>query len=172
MIGLLRSTAVYSVTLTCTSRSTRTARDLDRIALQGVLANLIHPLTRTHFRRCELLVYVRDGDKKRGQGSSFHLAQQKYRHHQSIHGAGGPDRFTGEQSELVLTDSSTAKCPNSANADQVVAPAPSTPNNQVLLGTLYHLRFSINTVARIRENFMSETRTPTRCWGYFEASSL
>jgi LPS export ABC transporter permease LptG len=128
------------------------ARDLERIALQGLLAKLDSPVEpRTFNTLPRYVIYVRDGDKQKGTwGRVFIFGQRSDRTTEVFTARSGRIDSSGEQSELVLTDVLSTKFPN-ANAD----PSQSDPSPENLISAngqksyiverSAQLRFSINT---------------------------
>jgi LPS export ABC transporter permease LptG len=126
------------------------ARDLERIALQGMLAKLESPVEpRTFNTLPRYVIYVRDGNKDLGTWGRVFIFGQEDQATKVYTARSGRIDSQGDQSELVLTDvlittfsSATAK----AKADQ------SDPSSIIGAGEGSYvversdqLRFSINT---------------------------
>jgi len=81
------------------------ARDLEKIALQGLLAKLDSPVEpRTISLLPRFVVYVRDGDKALGTWGRVFISQQDDLSTKIFTARSGRIDSSGEQSELVLTD--------------------------------------------------------------------
>jgi lipopolysaccharide export system permease protein len=128
------------------------ARDLERIALQGLLAKLDSPVEpRTFNTLPKYVIYVRDGDKQQGTwGRVFIFGQRSDRTTEVYTARSGRIDSSGEQSELVLSDVLSAKFPN-ANADSNQADLPADNlisgdgQKSYIVERFAQLRFSINT---------------------------
>jgi len=127
------------------------ARDIERIALQGMLAKLDSPVEpRTFNTLPRYVVYVRDGNKEQGTwGRVFIFEQHSDRTTKIYTARSGRIDSSGEQSELVLTDVLATEFPA---AVAVGKPQPSTSNllggsgeRSYVVERLEQLRFSINT---------------------------
>jgi LPS export ABC transporter permease LptG len=129
------------------------ARDLERIALQGLLAKLDSPVEpRTFSTLPRFVIYVRDGNKDLGTwGRVFIFGQGSERTVLYTARAGRIDS-SGDQSELVLTDVLATKFPTAAAEGAPKAPASKSDNpiaaddkNSYVVERYEQLRFSINT---------------------------
>src|SRR5690242_76175 len=81
------------------------ARDLERIALQGLLAKLESPVEpRTFSTLPRYVIYVRDGDKQKGTWGRVFIFGQRADHTTEVFTArSGRIDSAGDQSELVLS---------------------------------------------------------------------
>jgi LPS export ABC transporter permease LptG len=148
MVGLLFSGVTAYLHL---KEAPEAARDLERIALQGLLAKLDSPVDpRTFSTLPRYVIYVRDGNKELGTwGRVFIFSQTSDKTTEVFTARSGKIDSSGEQSELVLTDVIVTKFPN-ANADSTTEVAATTtpgPHDQksYVVERLDQLRFSINT---------------------------
>ncbi len=84
----------------------RAARDLEKIALQGLLAKLDSPVEpRTFSPLPRYVIYVRDGDKAAGTWGRVFIHAQEDEHSTKVYTAkSGRIDSSGDQSELVLND--------------------------------------------------------------------
>lgn len=127
------------------------ARDLERVALQGLLAKLDSPVDpRTFSTLPRYVIYVRDGNKELGTwGRVFIFSQGSERTTKVFTARSGKIDSSGEQSELVLTDVIVTEFPTAKaeNATEVIAST--TPvavdQNSYVVERSDQLRFSINT---------------------------
>src|SRR5215216_7440142 len=113
LIGLLFTGATTYLHL---KEAPEAARDLERIALRGLLAKLDSPVEpRTFSTLPRYVIYVRDGNKEQGTwGRVFIFAQRSDRLTEVFTARSGRIDSSGEQSELVLTDVLATKFPNSS----------------------------------------------------------
>ncbi|HKG46845.1 MAG TPA: LptF/LptG family permease [Pyrinomonadaceae bacterium] len=148
LIGLLFTGATTYLHL---KEAPEAARDIERIALQGMLAKLDSPVEpRTFNTLPRYVVYVRDGNKEQGTwGRVFIFEQHSDRTTKIYTARSGRIDSSGEQSELVLTDVLATEFPA---AVAVGKPQPSTSNllggsgeRSYVVERLEQLRFSINT---------------------------
>lgn len=127
------------------------ARDLERIALRGMLAKLDSPVEpRTFNTLPRYVIYVRDGNKEQGTwGRVFIFAQQTDRTTQVYTARSGRIDSSGDQSELVLTDVLATKFPTAVAEGQPQAPSSNSfeGNDQksYVVDRFEQVRFSINT---------------------------
>jgi len=149
LIGLVLTGATTYLHL---KEAPEAARDLERIALQGMLAKLDSPVEpRTFNALPRYVIYVRDGNKEQGTwGRVFIFAQQSERTTKVFTARSGRIDSSGEQSELVLTDVLTAEFPTAIAAGQPQPPAGSNflggnGERSYVVERLKQLRFSINT---------------------------
>src|SRR5919205_3661297 len=128
------------------------ARDLERIALQGLLAKLDSPVEpRTFNTLPRYVIYVRDGDKQKGTwGRVFIFGQLSDGTTKVFTARSGRIDSSGAQAELVLSDVLSAQFPNS-NTDANQAEQPATRSivgntqKSYVVERSAQLRFSINT---------------------------
>ena len=125
------------------------ARDLERIALQGMLAKLDSPVEpRTFSTLPRNVIYVRDGNKELGTwGRVFIFAQQSDQTTKVFTARSGRIDSSGEQSELVLTDVLATKFPTSQAQPEAAPNTSSSPVDEksYVVERSDQLRFSINT---------------------------
>jgi LPS export ABC transporter permease LptG len=127
------------------------ARDLERIALQGVLAKLESPVEpRTFGTLPRYVIYVRDGNKELGTwGRVFIFGQNSDQSTKIFTARSGRIDSSGDQSELVLTDVLATTFPSATSKQQAEAPAlspvPGTDGKSYVAERYEQLRFSINT---------------------------
>ena len=150
LIGLLFTGATTYLHL---KEAPEAARDLERIALQGVLAKLESPVEpRTFSTLPRYVIYVRDGNKELGTWGRVFIFGQNAEGTREVYTArSGRIDSSGDQSELVLTDVLATKFPSSAA--QGDAPLDSSPSNSIggndetsyVVERSNQLRFSINT---------------------------
>ena len=147
LIGLLCTGATAYLHL---KEAPEAARDLERIALQGLLAKLDSPVEpRTFSTLPRYVIYVRDGDKQSGTwGRVFIFAQGSDRTEVYTARSGRIDS-SGDQSELVLTDVLATKFPSSTTEAPRQAPTTnplgSDGQKSYVVERFGQLRFSINT---------------------------
>jgi LPS export ABC transporter permease LptG len=148
LIGLMLTGATTYLHL---KEAPEAARDLERIALQGVLAKLDSPVEpRTFSTLPRYVIYVRDGNKELGTwGRVFIFAQRSDRTTEVYTARSGRIDSSGDQSELVLTDVLATKFPSSEAEGETTAPA-GTPlagdgQKSYVVERSDQLRFSINT---------------------------
>src|SRR5690349_6010641 len=172
LIGLLCTGAT---TYLHVKEAPEAARDLERIALQGLLTKLESPVEpRTFSTLPRYVIYVRDGNKDLGTwGRVFIFGQQSDRTTKVYTARSGRIDSSGDQSELVLTDVLTTEFP-SALAESKAPPDPPTSTsiagngqNSYIVERLDQLRFSINTgradiVQRLNER---DTNADAMEWG-------
>src|SRR6185503_10057147 len=92
------------------------ARDLERIALEGMLAKLDSPVEpRTFNTLPRYVIYVRDGNKEQGTWGRVFVSEQRGDRKTTVYTArSGRIDSSGDQSELVLTDVLSTKFPTAA----------------------------------------------------------
>ena len=129
------------------------ARDLERIALEGMLAKLDSPVEpRTFNTLPRYVIYVRDGNKEQGTWGRVFIFGQDADHKTTVYTArSGRIDSSGDQSELVLTDVLSAEFPDAAaegNTGQPTGTKALGSNNgekSYVVASFDQLRFSINT---------------------------
>jgi len=129
------------------------ARDLERIALEGMLAKLDSPVEpRTFNTLPRYVIYVRDGNKEQGTWGRVFIFGQEADQKITVYTArSGRIDSSGDQSELVLTDVLSTKFPGPATEETNKAPlAINTLGNDngqesYVVDRFDQLRFSINT---------------------------
>ncbi|HJU93583.1 MAG TPA: LptF/LptG family permease [Pyrinomonadaceae bacterium] len=127
------------------------ARDLERVALQGMLAKLDSPVEpRTFSALPRYVIYVRDGNRELGTWGRVFIFAQRSETNEVFTARSGRIDSSGEQSELVLTDVLSTKFPsaNSGAGPQAVANTSGMlgdAHNSYVVERLEQLRFSINT---------------------------
>jgi LPS export ABC transporter permease LptG len=148
LIGLLFTGATTYLHL---KEAPEAARDLERIALQGMLAKLDSPVEpRTFSTLPRYVMYVRDGNKELGTwGRVFIFAQQPDHTTKVFTARSGRIDSSGDQAELVLADVLATKFP-SATAEGEGGPLasdeiPGDSENSYVVERFGQLRFSINT---------------------------
>ena len=128
------------------------ARDLERIAVEGMLAKLESPVEpRTFNTLPRYVIYVRDGNNEQGTWGRVFIFEQADRTTKVYTARSGRIDSSGAQSELVLTDVLSTEFPSAATEGQT--PAPATPNilgsnngeKSYVVAQFDQLRFSINT---------------------------
>ncbi len=150
LIGLIFSGATTYLHL---KEAPESARDLERIALQGALAKLDSPVEpRTFSALPRYVIYVRDGDKALGTwGRVFIFAQRRDQTNEVITARSGRIDSAGEQSELVLSDVLSAEFPVNNERQPQGGPAPppgpasGNAEKSYVVKRFDQLRFSINT---------------------------
>jgi lipopolysaccharide export LptBFGC system permease protein LptF len=125
------------------------ARDLERIALQGLLAKLDSPVEpRTFNTLPRYIIYVRDGNKELGTWGRVFIYGQSSDRTELYTARSGRIDSSGDQSELVLTDVLVTRIP-SATAEGQQPDSYSTitgdDKNSYVVERSGQLRFSINT---------------------------
>ena len=125
------------------------ARDLERIALQGLLAKLDSPVEpRTFNTLPRYIIYVRDGNKELGTWGRVFIYGQSSDRTELYTARSGRIDSSGDQSELVLTDVLVTRIP-SATAEGRQPDSYSTitgdDKNSYVVERSGQLRFSINT---------------------------
>jgi len=129
------------------------ARDLERIALEGLLAKLDSPVEpRTFNTLPRYVIYVRDGNKEQGTwGRVFIFGQDADRKTTVYTARSGRIDSSGDQSELVLSDVLSTEFPDAVaegNTEQRAATNALGGNNgqkSYVVARFDQLRFSINT---------------------------
>ena len=146
IIGLVCTVATTYLHL---KEAPEAARDLERIALQGMLAKLDSPVEpRTFSTLPRHVIYVRDANKELGTwGRVFIFAQRSDRATEVFTARSGRIDSSGEQSELVLTDVLKTKFPSSKMETQPEPAADPTNDDQksYVVERFDQLRFSITT---------------------------
>ena len=153
------------------------ARDLERVALQGMLAKLDSPVEpRTFNTLPRYVIYVRDGNRELGTwGRVFIYAQLDNETTKVFTARSGRIDSSGEQSELVLTEVLATKLPNSNARTPPEAVANSSSSiddqNSLVVERSDQLRFSINTgraeiVQRLNQH---ETNAESMDWSELRA---
>src|SRR5215211_5192071 len=149
LIGLLFTGATTYLHL---KEAPEAARDLERIALQGMLAKLDSPVEpRTFNTLPRYVIYVRDGNKDLGTwGRVFIFAQDSDRTTKVYTARSGRIDSSDDQSELVMTDVLATEFP-SAVTDGKAPQAPPAFNSiagsaekSYIVWRYEQLRFSIN----------------------------
>ncbi|HKG58140.1 MAG TPA: LptF/LptG family permease [Pyrinomonadaceae bacterium] len=128
------------------------ARDLERIALQGVLAKLESPVEpRTFNTLPRYVIYVRDGNKELGTwGRVFIFGQESDQSTKIYTARTGRIDSSGDRSELVLTDVLATTFPSATAAagqpdPPTPSPVPGGDGKSYVVERYEQLRFSINT---------------------------
>ena len=153
------------------------ARDLERVALQGMLAKLDSPVEpRTFNTLPRYVIYVRDGNRELGTwGRVFIYAQLDNETTKVFTARSGRIDSSGEQSELVLTEVLATKLPNSKSETPPEAVANNSSSiddqNSLVVERSDQLRFSINTgraeiVQRLNQH---ETNAESMDWSELRA---
>ena len=147
LIGLLCTGATTYLHL---KEAPEAARDLERIALQGLLAKLDSPVEpRTFSTLPRYVIYVRDGNKDLGTwGRVFIFGQPTERTTKIYTARSGRIDSSGDQSELVLSDVLATGFPSAIVGQQNPPAANSLGGNReksYVVERLDQLRFSINT---------------------------
>ena len=160
LIGLLCTGATTYLHL---KEAPEAARDLERIALEGVLAKLESPVEpRTFNTLPRYVIYVRDGNKDLGTwGRVFIFGQESEQSTKIYTARTGRIDSSGDQSELVLSDVLATTFPSATAATGQAdksspSPVPGTDEKSYVVERSEQLRFSINTgrsevVQRINE---------------------
>ena len=146
LIGLLCTGATTYLHL---KEAPEAARDLERIALEGMLAKLESPVEpRTFNTLPRYVIYVRDGNKDLGTWGRVFIFGQEDQATKVYTARSGRIDSQGDQSELVLTDvlittfsSATAK----AKPDQSDPSSIGAGEGSYVVERSDQLRFSINT---------------------------
>ena len=171
LIGLVLTGATTYLHL---KEAPEAARDLERIALRGVLAKLDSPVEpRTFSTLPRYVIYVRDGNREQGTwGRVFIYAQQSDQTIKIFTARSGRIDSSGDQSELVLTDVLATKFPSSDSQTQSQT-TPATPEDEksYVVERFNQVRFSINTgradiVQRLNER---DTNADSMDWGDLRA---
>ncbi|HEU5133193.1 MAG TPA: LptF/LptG family permease, partial [Pyrinomonadaceae bacterium] len=148
LIGLLLTGATTYLHL---KEAPEAARDIEKIALQGLLAKLDSPVEpRTFNTLPRYVIYVRDGNKELGTwGRVFIFGQQSETTTKVYTARSGRIDSSGDQSELVLTDVLATEFPSVTAEAAAAPPAPNpiTGSNEksYVVERYEQLRFSINT---------------------------
>ena len=130
------------------------ARDLERIAVEGMLAKLESPVEpRTFSTLPRYVIYVRDGNKEQGTWGRVFIFEQRTDSTTKVYTArSGRIDSAGDQSELVLSDVLSTEFPGAAAEGETKQPATTSilggGNNgqkSYVVDRLDQLRFSINT---------------------------
>jgi LPS export ABC transporter permease LptG len=134
LIGLLLTGATAYIQLKEVPDS---ARDLERVALEGALAKLDSPVDPRTFRTLpRYVIYVRDGNRTEGTwGRVFIFGQQPDQSTQIFTARSGRIDSSGDQSELVLTDVLGTR----------LSPPNSETKKDYIVERFTQLRFSVNT---------------------------
>ena len=158
LVGLLFTGATTYLHL---KEAPEAARDLERIALEGLLAKLDSPVEpRTFSTLPRYVIYVRDGNKEQGTWGRVFIFGQRADHTEIYTARSGRIDSAGDQSELVLTDVlatefplATAEGERCNNHDTLGS---NNGQKSYVVKRLDQLRFSINTgraeiVARLNQ---------------------
>ncbi|HEU4931242.1 MAG TPA: LptF/LptG family permease [Pyrinomonadaceae bacterium] len=127
------------------------ARDLERIALEGLLSKLDSPVEpRTFSTLPRYVIYVRDGNKEQGTWGRVFIFAQREDHTEVYTARSGRIDSAGDRSELVLTDVLATEFPVAAEGGTEQPAKTNNPggNNgekSYVVKRLDQLRFSINT---------------------------
>jgi len=127
------------------------ARDLERIALQGMLAKLDSPVEpRTFSTLPRYVIYVRDGNKELGTWGRVFIFGQQSDHTTKVYTArSGRIDSSGDQAELVLADVLATRFPSATAEGEADPPASNEitgdSGNSYVVERFGQLRFSINT---------------------------
>ena len=134
LIGLALTGATAYIQL---KEAPESARDLEKVALEGALAKLNSPVEpRTFSTLPRYVIYVRDGDKTKGTwGRVFIYGQQPDQSTQIFTARSGRIDSSGDQSELVLTDVLGTRLPPTNDANK----------KDYVVERSTQLRISINT---------------------------
>jgi LPS export ABC transporter permease LptG len=148
LVGLLFTGATTYLHL---KEAPEAARDLERIALQGMLTKLESPVEPRIFSTLpRYVIYVRDGNKELGTWGRVFIFHQSSERTTKIYTArSGRIDSSGDQSELVLTDVLATTFP-AATAAGDAHPPPANPitgegEKSYVVERSDQLRFSINT---------------------------
>src|SRR5262245_21097369 len=121
LIGLLFTGATTYLHL---KEAPEAARDLERIALEGMLAKLESPVEpRTFNTLPRYVIYVRDGNKELGTWGRVFIFEQRADNTKVYTARSGRIDSSGDQSELVLTDVLSSEFPNAAAKADTKQPA-------------------------------------------------
>lgn len=126
------------------------ARDLERIALEGMLAKLDSPVEpRTFNTLPRYVIYVRDGNKEQGTWGRVFIVGQEDEQTTTVYTArSGRIDSSGDQAELVLSDVLSTKFPGATtevNNEQLPVVATNHLEKAYVVERFDQLRFSINT---------------------------
>jgi LPS export ABC transporter permease LptG len=150
LIGLLCTGATTYLHL---KEAPEAARDLERIALQGLLTKLESPVEpRTFSTLPRYVIYVRDGNKDLGTwGRVFIFGQPTERTTKIYTARSGRIDSSGNQSELVLSDVLATEFPTATPGNEAQRNPPASTSlggngeKSYVVERLDQLRFSINT---------------------------
>ena len=150
LIGLLFTGATTYLHL---KEAPEAARDLERIAVEGMLAKLESPVEpRTFSTLPRYVIYVRDGNKEEGTWGRVFIFEQRIGNTTKVYTARfGRIDAAGDQSELVLTDVLSTEFPGAATEAETKQAAATNilgGNNgekSYVVDRSDQLRFSINT---------------------------
>jgi LPS export ABC transporter permease LptG len=150
LIGLLCTGATTYLHL---KEAPEAARDLERIALQGLLTKLESPVEpRTFSTLPRYVIYVRDGNKDLGTwGRVFIFGQPTERTTKIYTARSGRIDSSGNQSELVLSDVLATEFPTATPGSEAQRNPPASTSlggngeKSYVVERLDQLRFSINT---------------------------
>src|ERR1041384_888975 len=121
LVGLLFTGATTWLHL---KEAPEAARDLERIAVEGMLAKLESPVEpRTFNALPRYVIYVRDGNKELGTWGRVFIFEQADRTTKVYTARSGRIDSSGAQSELVLSDVLSTEFPSAATEGQTQAPA-------------------------------------------------
>lgn len=158
LVGLLFTGATTYLHL---KEAPQAARDLERIALEGLLAKLESPVEpRTFSTLPRFVIYVRDGNKEQGTWGRVFIFAQRSDHTEVYTARSGRIDSAGDRSELVLTDVLATEFPIAEGATEKPAttstPAGNNGEKSYVVKHLDQLRLSINTgradvVARLNQ---------------------
>ena len=126
------------------------ARDLERIALEGMLAKLESPVEpRTFNTLPRYVIYVRDGNKDLGTWGRVFIFGQEDQATKIYTARSGRIDSSGDQSELVLTDVLITRLPSATAKGDADQPAPgsiiASDDKSYVVERSDQFRFSINT---------------------------
>jgi LPS export ABC transporter permease LptG len=129
------------------------ARDLERIAVEGMLAKLESPVEpRTFSTLPRYVIYVRDGNKEQGTWGRVFIFEQRSDNTTKVYTArSGRIDSAGDQSELVLTDVLSTEFPGTSAQAETKQPAATnilggnSGQTSYVVDRLDQLRISINT---------------------------
>ena len=150
LIGLLFTGATTYLHL---KEAPEAARDLERIAVEGMLAKLESPVEpRTFSTLPRYVIYVRDGNKEQGTWGRVFIFEQRTGNTTKVYTArSGRIDAAGNKSELVLTDVLSTEFPGAATEGETKQAAATnilSENNgekSYVVDRSDQLRFSINT---------------------------
>lgn len=150
LIGLLFTGATTYLHL---KEAPEAARDLERIAVEGMLAKLESPVEpRTFSTLPRYVIYVRDGNKEQGTWGRVFIFEQRTGNTTKVYTArSGRIDAAGDKSELVLTDVLSTEFPGAATEGETKQAAATnilSENNaekSYVVDRSDQLRFSINT---------------------------
>ena len=150
LVGLLFTGATTYLHL---KEAPEAARDLERIALEGMLAKLESPVEpRTFSTLPRYVIYVRDGNKEQGTWGRVFIFEQRANGKTKVYTArSGRIDSSGAQSELVLSDVLSTEFPGADAEGDTQQPATanilggSNDQKSYVVERLDQLRISINT---------------------------